>query len=179
MLVKNIESKFNSLFKDLYGSLCRYAFSFLKDNANSEDIVQNAFVFMWEQKKELIGTDNAKYYLFATVRNKCISLLRKSNKIKNTIEINVVENLLYEDLDDTQLEIVSAQELIEEAMSGLSPKCARVFKYSKMDDFTYKEIAIRMGISVKTVENHMGKAIKYMRNFKNFKNIELHGGKIF
>lgn len=173
MLINTIESKFNSLFKSLYCSLCKYAYSFLKDHDSSEDVVQSALIFLWEQKRELIGTDNAKYYLFTTVKNNSISILRKSNRLYNLIDFNSLKDVVYEDAENDQQEIFSAQELVEEAISGLPPKCAKVFKYSKMYNFTYKEIAIRMGISVKTVENHMGKAIKYMRDFKNFRNIEL------
>ena len=173
MLTNTIESKFNSLFKNLYSSLCKYAYSFLKDHDNSEDVVQSALVFLWEQKRELIGTDNAKFYLFTMVKNNCISLLRKSNRVDNVIDFNSLEDFIYEHSEDEKQEILIAEELIEDAISGLPPKCAEVFKYSKLDKLTYKQIAMRMNISVKTVENHMGKAIKHMRVFIKNKNIIL------
>ncbi len=152
---------FKNLFYRHYQDLCNHAFKYLADRDESEDVVQEVMLRFWEIKRELVAEDAAKYYLFTAVRNRCISFIRKRLYTVSTeeYEINIADEI-YEEHPGQDI-----NQLVEKAFAGLSPKCAEVFKLSRIEKLTYQQIADKLNISVKTVENHMGKAIKHMRQF--------------
>jgi len=159
------ESAFKELFKREYSNMCRYALSFMQDSHLAEDVVQETFVKFWEQKKELSHSAEAKFYLVTAVRNNCISALRKQNNsgvhfVENTpdhnLEVFVTNRQLREDTDEQTAKI-------QEALDQLPPKCREVFLLVKMQGLSYKQAAETLDISVKTIENQMGKAIKILR----------------
>lgn len=166
-----IKEHFEIFFRGHYQALCSYAFKFLKEEESSEDIVQDVFIKVWQQRKDLIGTDQLKFYLFTAVRNNCLTHLKKNKK-----------NYLVELSDEDAFEEISIQlgdtgvnkdpkELIAKAMDQLPPKCREVFMLSRLSSQTYQQIADSLGLSVKTVENHMGKAIKILKVFARENNI--------
>ena len=166
-----IEKNFETLFKQHYQQLCSYAFTFLKDAESSEDVVQELFSKIWEKQKLEIGATQLKYYLFTAVRNNCITRLQKNKK-------NYFEELKDEDATDEMKiflekneEAAQPKELIAKAMELLPPKCREVFLLSRLSGHTYMQIAESLGISVKTVENQMGKAIRLMKAFAKENNI--------
>lgn len=161
------ESAFKELFAREYNNLCRYALSYLQDTHLAEDVVQETFVKFWEQKRELASSPEAKYYLVTAVRNNCISALRKQgntgvqfveNTPDNDAEVFTTARQLREDATEQQKKI-------EEALSQLPPKCKEVFLLVKLHGMSYRQAAEALELSVKTVENQMGKAIKTFRDY--------------
>lgn len=159
------EGAFKELFTREYGNMCRYALSFMQDSHLAEDVVQETFVKFWEQKKELSHSTEAKFYLVIAVRNNCITALRKQNSsgvhfVENApdhnTEVLTTERQLREDADERTAKI-------QEALDQLPPKCREVFLLVKMQGLSYKQAAEALDISVKTIENQMGKAIKILR----------------
>jgi len=156
---------FESLFKQYYQRLCSYAFTFLNDIESSEDVVQELFIYIWENQKPFFKTENIKFYLFTAVRNNCLKRIQKNSKIiiKELDDYDATDEItiqLDEDVTDKEPKV-----LIAKAMSSLPPKCREVFMLSRMSGFTYQKIADALNISVKTVENQMGKAIRMMKSF--------------
>lgn len=156
---------FEAIFRQHYERLCSYAYTFLKDEASSEDIVQEVFIKIWEQRQDLIGSDQLKFYLFTAVRNNCLTAITK-NKKNAFIELGDEEAS-----DEMPLKMEAAdcgtdpKVLLAKAMEQLPPKCREVFMLSRLSGQTYQQIADSLGISVKTVENQMGKAIKLLKVF--------------
>lgn len=158
-------SSFEAVFKNHYERLCGYAYTFLKDEVTSEDIVQEVFIKIWEQRRDLIGSSQLKFYLFSAVRNNSLTAIAK-NKKSALVELGE---------EDASVEIIINMEpadgciepkiLFAKAMEQLPPKCREVFMLSRLSGHTYKQIADGLGISVKTVENQMGKAIRILRVF--------------
>jgi RNA polymerase sigma-70 factor (ECF subfamily) len=156
---------FQQAFYQHYEPLCRYAFALVKEYDASEDIVQETFLRVWEKKQELVGTDGLNFYLFGAVRNNCLSFLEKKQK-------NIVGELTGDEIADTSMERPPEKEsgkdyhtLLQEAMDNLPPKCREVFVLSRVSGLTYQQISETLDISVKTVENHMGKALRILRSF--------------
>lgn len=154
---------FEMLFRTYYQSLCNYAYTFVRDREEAEEIVQTTFTNMWEKRDSMTIHTGVKPYLYAMVRNACINLL-KHEKIKQrhaAMEIAVGERAV-----ESVTRTVEASELegrIVEAMAKLPEQCRLVFKLSRFEDLRYAEIAEQLNISVKTVENQMGKALRIMR----------------
>jgi RNA polymerase sigma-70 factor (ECF subfamily) len=154
---------FEMYFRTYYQPLCNYAYTFLQDKAESEEIVQATFLSVWEKKSSLKITTSAKSYLYAMVRNACLNVI-KHEKIKQKYagEELALADAGYESVAHT----VTKNELelrIQSAIQTLPEQCRLVFKLSRLEELKYSEIAEQLNISVKTVENHMGKALKIMR----------------
>lgn len=155
---------FEMLFRTYYQPLCNYAYTFLQDRQDAEEIVQSTFLMVWEKKNELAIRTSVKPYLYAMVRNACLNAL-KHEKIKQR---HAGEELATAERSyDSVAHIVVTNELeirIKEAIDELPEQCRMVFKLSRFEELKYSEIAEQLGISIKTVENHMGKALKIMRD---------------
>jgi RNA polymerase sigma-70 factor, ECF subfamily len=154
---------FEMYFKTFYQPLCNYAYTFLQDREEAEEIVQNTFISVWEKRDGLNVRTSGKAYMYAMVRNACLNVL-KHEKIKQKYvgEELALTSPGYESVSN----IVSSNELetkIQQAIEKLPEQCRLVFKLSRFEELKYQEIADQLNISVKTVENHMGKALKIMR----------------
>jgi len=160
------EATFKALFAQEYSKLCRYALTFLHDTHQAEDVVQETFIKIWERKPELIGSPDIRFYLVTAVRNNCISALRKLKTQQTQFteetpepepEPFVTATQQYQDASEQSIRIATA-------LDKLPPKCREVFLLVKMQGLSYKQAAEALEISVKTVENQMGKAIKVLRD---------------
>ena len=156
-------SAFEMLFKTYYQPLCNYAYSFVQDRDEAEEIVQGIFMSVWEKRDNLAIHTGVRPYLYAMVRNASLNVL-KHEKIKQqhaTMELAVAERSV-----ESVTRTVMASELesrIYKALDKLPEQCRLVFKLSRFEELKYSEIAEQLSISVKTVENQMGKALRIMR----------------
>ena len=162
-LVAGDITAFEMIFRTYYQPLCNYAYTFLQDRENAEEIVQSTFLSVWEKRDNLSIRTAVKPYLYAMVRNACLNVI-KHEKIKQK---HAVEELaIGVHSHDSVSHTIAGSELelkIQEAMEKLPEQCRLVFKLSRFEELKYSEIADQLNISVKTVENHMGKALKIMR----------------
>jgi RNA polymerase sigma-70 factor, ECF subfamily len=154
---------FEMIFRTYYQPLCSYAYTFLQDKEEAEEIVQGTFLSVWEKRDTLAIRTAVKPYLYAMVRNACLNVI-KHEKIKQKHAVE--EIALATRSHDSVAHAVATSELetrIHDAIEKLPEQCRLVFKLSRFEELKYQEIADQLDISVKTVENHMGKALKIMR----------------
>lgn len=176
---RSLYQVFQQEFHRYYEPLCQYAFTLLKEQHPCEDIVQDIFLHVWEKKQNLVGEESLRFYLYTAVRNNCITYLQKSRK-------SVVTGLTGHESASSPTVLYNAEKaeidfanLLKEALDRLPPKCREVFVLSRMSRLTYQQIADTLGISVKTVENQMGKALKILRTFIKEKQVYVSGWLIF
>ncbi len=160
-LRKGKAKAYRHLFSEYYDWLCNYIFNLCNDRSLAEDIVQDALVGLWNKRRSVIITTSLKSYLFKTCHNQFLQHIR-SQKIKfdtlDKIRWEVIsEATLEDDLYDFRMERLN--KLIDQ----LPPRCKEIFIQNKLEKKKYKEIALDMGISVKTVENQMSKALHFLR----------------
>lgn len=157
------EADFEKLFKSHFKSLHCYAFTFLKDNALAEDTVQNVFLRLWNNGIEMGFQASFTAYLYRAVYNESMNVL-KHEKIKSTHRQFVLHRMKYE-TDNAAKKILTSdlEQKLRKALSELPEQCRTIFQMSRFDELKYQEIAERLSISVKTVENQMGKALKLLR----------------
>ena len=152
-----------TLFKTYYSSLVKFARNILKNTEQAEDITQDVFIKIWDKRQDLENITSFKAYLFMAVRNQCFNTL-KVNERKNWLD-DEPEN--YENYMTNHVEAnLNAKDLngkINEAIELLPEKCKLTFQLSRFENLSYKEIAETMNVSVKTVENQMGKALALLR----------------
>jgi len=154
---------FEMLFKEHYENLCRYACTFVRDSDEAEDIVQKTFVTFWEKRGGITLETSLKSYLYGAVRNAALNNIKHQQvRQKHAASVTVDDHIVSESASDG---VVSAElnERINTAIAGLPEQCRRVFEMSRFEGLKYSEIAEQLGISVKTVENQMGKALRRMR----------------
>ena len=159
---KDLYRKFESVFKEHYNSLANYALSILKNEHDAEDVVQDLFIRIWQNTPEVIESPQVKYYLLTAVRNGCISHIRKQAG-KTFVQPEDVH--LHEAEEEKKEAVEDLAIIANRAMEQLPPQCQLIFRLSRFGKLTYQQIADELGLSVKTVENQMGKALKMMREY--------------
>jgi RNA polymerase sigma-70 factor (family 1) len=154
---------FEQVFRQHYASLCRYANGILKDEDEAEEIVQNMFVGVWEKRQDIGINQSIKSYLYRSVHNHCLNRI-KHLKIRETHQEYVTfhESGAFEAVTETVYKN-ELEERIVSAVAKLPEQCRIIFSMSRFEELKYNEIAERMGLSVKTIENQIGKALKIMR----------------
>jgi len=160
-----VEDAFKQLFAQEYSKLCRYALSYLSDTHQAEDVVQETFIKVWERKQDMIASPDMRFYLLTAVRNNCISALRKlkSGPISFPEHAPEPEPEIHFTALQHQESAHEQTRRITHALDLLPPKCKEVFLLVKMQGLSYQQTADVLGISNKTVENQMGKALKTLR----------------
>lgn len=151
------------LFRSEFKGLCYVAIRYVKDLDISKEIVQDAFMSLWEKRDTIDTTKSVKSYLSTSIRNKCLNWLRDNKKFSNDllgIE-EILKDTVYEQHD--RLVFSEINNSIEEAMTELPEKCREIFILSRFNNLKYHEIATRLDISIKTVETQISKALQHMR----------------
>ena len=147
------------LFKEHFEALYLLSLKFVHDSAAAKDLVHDVFETFW-QKFDLLPLDtNYKSYLFTAVRNKSFNYLRDHKKF-TSLEASA-HTAAPEQADNSARELTAA---INQAIATLPERCREVFLLSRYEEKKYHEIAEQMGISVKTVENQMSKALRLLRD---------------
>jgi RNA polymerase sigma-70 factor (ECF subfamily) len=157
------EKSFEQLFRTQYAALCGYARRFIDDPDQSEEVVQDVFVNLWQKRDSIEITSTLESYLFRSVRNACLNILKHfkvREKHREGITASYDQSANQSDSRILELELLNQ---IEDLISGLPPERQKIFRMSRFDEKKYKEIAEELGISIKTVEAQMGKALKYLR----------------
>jgi RNA polymerase sigma-70 factor (ECF subfamily) len=154
---------YETLFKQFYEPLCRYAFSILQNDEEVEDVVQDIFCKLWDQRDKMDIHTSIKSYLYRMVHNICL------NKIKQTqIRSEHHEHIAYISVmasNNVEYEITHKElsRQIALAIAELPERCRQVFQLSRMKHLSYAEIGQEMKISHNTVETQMVKALKTLR----------------
>jgi len=160
------------LFKKYYNPLYNFVNSKLRNGEDSKEVVQNCFMKLWKSKDKIdLDSPTIKSYLYAMARNALIDYVRKT---KHSAEVDL-ENVDSETVTEEQkaeIDPFLIRTEIAKAMEALKPKTKEIFRLNKLRGFTYNEIAEELGISVRTVEDNMSRALGIMRT-------ELRKSKVF
>ena len=156
------EAVFEEIFKSHFKRLHAYAFTILKDEDEAEEVVQNVFVKLWEKKERISEMQSVNAYLYRAVYNESLNLL-KHEKVKASYRSFAMSNNSEMDNSANDTKLHELEGRLNKALEELPEQCRTIFQMSRFEELKYREIADRLGLSVKTVENQMGKALKLMR----------------
>jgi len=164
---KNDVNAFEKLFKTYYKLLVRYAAGIVKSTDIGEELVQDLFCRLWEKRKSLIITASVKSYLMRATYNAAMENIRTIDK-NDLLKKGVLNNHkpdIFREFDEKENELI---EKIVQAIENMPDQQRKIFKMNRFDGLKYREIADLLNISIKTVENHIGNALKLLRNsFRN------------
>ncbi|MGQ8336120.1 RNA polymerase sigma-70 factor [Sunxiuqinia sp. A32] len=150
---------FTLIFDYYYTGLVVFADKYMHDIELSEDIVQSVFVKLWENR-EYIRSSSIKSYLSSAVKNNCIDLIRKKETQDKYVQRQKSIGI------DSEHEFWAEHELqkmVEDSIRKLPSRCREIFKMSRYDGLKSIEIADKLGISQRTVETQITKALKILR----------------
>jgi RNA polymerase sigma-70 factor (ECF subfamily) len=153
-------ASFKRLYLFYYGKLFNLAKSLVKQDELAEEITNDVFMNLWARRASLAEINNFTYYCYTSVKNKALTCLSK-NQLKSVniddVHIDVADSSA---TGEDKLVCEDLTKLINATLSKLSDQCRLVFKLVKEDGLKYREVADLLDISIKTVEYHMGNALK-------------------
>lgn len=155
------------LFELYYRDLYFFAHKFIENKEVAEEIVQDVFIFLWENKDSLDINKSIKSYLYASVKNRAINYLK--SKINNINFVNI-DSAISENFvlpANHHLELKELDLLIQKAISLLPHRCKEMFHLSRNSEMTYQEIADALDVSKETVKSQISEAIKKIKTFLN------------
>jgi len=161
-----IEQGDKDIFTDFYSSnfrkLILVSDRYVRDIAAAEEIVQDIFLKIWEDKAVLETIKSIKPYLYRSVVNSSINYINRQKSLERH-HLHIAEQLSDEliDSEDERNELIV---LLYQEIEFLPEKCQLVFKLSRLEGLKYRDIAAKLDLSEKTVENHMGNALKILRS---------------
>jgi len=156
---------FDELYMQYSPLVERFAYALLKNRTEVDDISQNLFLKLWEMRGKLTDVRSLRSYLFTMTRNAVLDALARRKVTVSSASFP--ETVLKDVVPDTVIERIDGQNLmvmIDLAVSVMPEQRRTVFTLSRQQMLSHKEIAERLGISVKTVEYHISKALSSLRN---------------
>ncbi|KIO54490.1 RNA polymerase sigma factor [Flavobacterium hibernum] len=166
------EKAYNYLIDTYHHKLCVYANSLVKNIYSAEDIVQNVFIKVWEQRTRLKTNHAIKSFLYKLVYNEFIDLYRKNQSLFSLEKsyYDALNSIVLEDDSESLQRVIN---VVDKEIQNLPPKCKEVFILSKKEGLTNIEIAEHLDVSIKTVEAQITKAFSILRSslddkIKNF-----------
>ncbi|MBK5721204.1 RNA polymerase sigma-70 factor, partial [Dysgonomonas sp. Marseille-P4677] len=148
---------FNTLYNQFFTPLCVFASRYITDQQAIEDCVQDVFLKIWRDKENITISSSIRSYLITATRNNCLNIIEKEKNqtsyeqyILNTYDVYTTQDLL---------SVEEIEKIIENALQQLPEKHRIVFKMSRFENMTYKEIAEKQNISIKTVESYIHKSL--------------------
>jgi len=158
------EDSFEQVFRSHFKNLHAYACTILRDPAAAEEVVQNVFVKMWEKKEDLAIRENVSVYLYRAVHNGSLNHL-KHLKVRSAYQSYTMRRHTPNDSERASEKITlgELEQNLQKALHELPEQCRTIFQLSRFEELKYREIADRLGLSIKTVENQMGKALRLLR----------------
>lgn len=160
MIAKGNRLAFSQLYDRYWQSMTNQAFKVLKDVELSQDVVQEVFLQIWHKRAEL-NIGQLEPYLRKAVKYKVISTIRKARIPVSNLDF--LDNLQVAAVQPNLVEYNELNQLLNEAIEELPPRCREVFILSRLENLSNKSIAAQLDISVHTVENHLVKAIALLR----------------
>jgi RNA polymerase sigma-70 factor, ECF subfamily len=157
------QGQYESLFRSSYVSLVRYAKTLIRDHDTAEEIVQDLFFRIWQDKEKLQIESSLNGYLYRAVHNRCLHYINHTKVVER-----YAREMMFSETEnnETPTDIINYRDLqarIAGILERLPEKCGKIFCMSRFEGLKYSEIAQKLSVSIKTVEANMGRALKEFR----------------
>ncbi|MFB9109698.1 RNA polymerase sigma-70 factor [Flavobacterium gyeonganense] len=166
---KGEEAAFKYFYDKYFRRITSFSIQFIYDQDEAENLAQEAFINLWQNRKEIESINGIQSFLYTYAKSKCLNLIRHNkvkDKFKNDLlnhkerelDIEVLNSIQFDTLELTELE-----RIINESINDLPPKTRQVFIKKRFENKKNAEIAEEMQVSLKAVEAHMTKALKILK----------------
>ncbi|MEN8200950.1 MAG: RNA polymerase sigma-70 factor [Bacteroidota bacterium] len=155
---------FNAIYRAFRRRIFRFAYSYVKIQADAEEIVQDVFLKIWENREKIDESLSFESFLFTITYNTSISQLRKKVSENQYVEyLKSIQRISTEVSTSPEIEFTELKDNAEQIIEQLPPRQKQIFKLNREEGLTYREIASMLNISQNTVESHMERALKTIR----------------
>ncbi|WP_439556241.1 RNA polymerase sigma-70 factor [Dyadobacter sp.] len=162
ILSRDRETEFERIFKKHFKGLHAYACTILRDDFMAEEMVQNVFCRLWEKAEQLEIRESLSGYLYRSVYHESLNYI-KHLKVRDAYQTYAIHQMDHSDNASHGIELAELERRLDTALKELPEKCRTIFQMSRFEELKYHEIAERLELPVKTVENQMGKALRLLR----------------
>jgi len=162
------ESAFAAVYEWYGEKVYRLAFRFLKDQAYSEEIVQETFIKLWLTKDKLDPQRDLWLYLFVIAKRLSINTLRQHYQSANAFEQLAIKMAEIHNVTEEEIIAHDLEQFTQKILQKLPKQQQQIFKMSRLEGLTHKEIAERLRISPNTVKNHMVEALKTLKSYLKY-----------
>lgn len=159
----NLQTHFDKIYVTYFSRMCRFAKEYVLSDEDAENIVQDVFLLLWEKRDVLDVQVSLISYLFSLVKNRCLDYLRRQVIVENYKQELSAKLSALEQLNVTIGSEEDVERAIRVAIDKLPERCREIFIKSRIEGKKYREIAEELDLSVNTVENQMGIALKKLR----------------
>ena len=157
------KNAFRFFFDKYYTDLCNFINYYINDAEMAEELAQDIYVYLWENREKIKIRSSFKSYLYSASKNKSLNYIR-NEKIKQRLFKNYQEQQTDSGLpEESYLDTSQLQEILKKSIDSLPERCREIYILSREKELTHKEIAERLNLSPKSVENQIGIALKKMR----------------
>ena len=157
------ERAFRALFDQLYPYLTTTAYQYVYDTSKARDLAQDVFVELWDKRSERQITGSVRAYLRRAVVNKSLNYLKRERRIEARDPLELPDTAETSDGVEAKLAGEELEARIQSTIASLPERCRVIFCLNRFEEKTHKEISEQLGISPKTIENQMTKALKILR----------------
>jgi RNA polymerase sigma-70 factor (ECF subfamily) len=171
-LKEGVAGAFDDLYKAYSQKLYAFAFTFLKSREDAEEVVQDTYFKIWERRKSIDSNQSFNSFLFSVGYHTTIDLLRQRLKEKKYRENVLVKASSNYNLEET-IEYGDLLEHVNHIVEELPPRKLEIYKLSRIDHLSYSEIAEKLNISVKTVENGINFSLNFIRKHLGKDSLEI------
>ena len=155
------ETAFREFYKENVFKLFQFAFAFIQNKELAEEIVNDVFLSLWNQRARISDIRNINVYLYVSVKNTAANYIRKNNSRKNIDLERIASDHFYLSPDPEQVLITEElKKIIEQSINQLPPRCKLIFKLVKEDGLSSSEVAEILEISYKTVKTQLTIALQ-------------------
>jgi RNA polymerase sigma-70 factor (ECF subfamily) len=154
---------FDLLYKKYSKKVYKFGYSILKSREESENLLQDVFLCLWENRHKVEKDSSIKSYIFTITYNSAISIVRKKARESEFVEYVKSLQEITEDPVNVELEYNELTNKLDEIINSLPKRQKEVYLLHKVEGLKYSEIAVRLNISVNTIENHISRALKTIR----------------
>lgn len=164
-IIEGEEYAYEIAFLKYYTPLCQYTWKYVRSEELSKEIVQEVFTEVWEGRKSLNPTGHLRGFLFEVVRNKALDYIKHQKIVEGYLAEakQQKKEIFYKNLYQEENEKQDFHEAVKEAINDLPPTGRQIFELNRNEGLTYREISEYLDISVKTVETHMRRALRKLR----------------
>jgi RNA polymerase sigma-70 factor, ECF subfamily len=156
------DAAYEAIFRQWYAPLVAMTTALLRDRGPAEEVVQDVMLELWRRREGITFETSIRAYLFQAARNRGLNYLRRQ-RVEVRGEGTIAAGMPTPEPADSEAREAELNRAIQIAIAGLPDRCREVFELSRVQGLKYAEIATELGISVKTVEAQMGKALRVMR----------------
>jgi len=160
----NDQSALANVFTKYYRDLVTFAWSFCRDSQLSEEIVQDVFLRIWENRASLECHTSLKSYLLKAVQNRCFNWIKQQEVRNRFAEMVLASPVLAENDTDNYILHSELEQRLQTALEKLPEEIAEAFRLSRLDHFSYREISEKLLVSVRTVEVRISKALHLIKS---------------